>query len=64
MYQLGDGTTDNSNVPTLVSTSEKFTTIVAGTGDHTCGLRQDGTAFCWGGLCVAGSTLSVAGSGL
>lgn len=50
MYQIGDGTNTNRNLPTAVSTVDKFVNITADTGDHTCGLLQDGTAKCWGAL--------------
>ena len=45
--QLGDGTTTDRSVPTVVSGSHNFTAILAG-GKHTCGVRSDGTALCWG----------------
>jgi hypothetical protein len=50
--QLGTGNTTQLNAPNApVSTSSGFISgmvqIAAG-GDHTCGLRADGTLFCWG----------------
>ena len=44
---LGDNSTTARSVPTVVSGSHNFTTISAGTY-HTCALRTDGTALCWG----------------
>ena len=46
--QLGDGTTTDSSVPTAVSGSHTFTQLSAGGQTHTCGLRTDGIALCWG----------------
>ncbi len=46
--QLGDGTTENREEPTPVSGGLLFQTLVAGHGDHTCGLSLDGLIFCWG----------------
>ncbi len=45
--RLGDGTTDNREVPTPVSGALEFESIDAG-GNHTCGRRSDGRAYCWG----------------
>ena len=45
--QLGDATTTNRNVPTAVSGSHTFKQIAAASF-HTCGMRTDGTALCWG----------------
>lgn len=36
-----------SPVPILVTTSERFVGVTAGEG-HTCALRADGKAYCWG----------------
>lgn len=46
--QLGDGSTSERDVPTVVSLGVALTAI--GTGDdHTCGLTATGAAYCWGG---------------
>jgi alpha-tubulin suppressor-like RCC1 family protein len=45
--QLGDGTTQDRYIPTLVTTSISFSSIYAG-GYSTCGLTADGSAYCWG----------------
>lgn len=45
--QLGDGTTTDRPVPTLVSGGRTFSTISAGFS-HTCALTTDGAAWCWG----------------
>jgi len=45
--QLGDGTTTNRNIPTLVSGGLLFTRLSAG-AFHTCGLTAAGVAYCWG----------------
>ena len=45
--QLGDGTTDDSPVPTRVQTDFLFDLVSAGM-HHTCGLAQGGAVFCWG----------------
>lgn len=46
--QLGDHRRVNSTTPIpVVGTSGPFTRISAG-GNHTCAIRQGGTAFCWG----------------
>lgn len=44
---LGDGTTNASDVPVLVAGSNTFSSISAG-ANHTCALTTDGRAFCWG----------------
>ncbi len=51
---LGDGTTINRAVPTLVTGNLSFIMISNGTRPnnpltHTCGITIDGTAYCWGG---------------
>ena len=54
--QLGDGSTAGCGGtssrwdPTVVSGRHKFTQISAG-GQHTCGVRTDGIAMCWGECC-------------
>jgi alpha-tubulin suppressor-like RCC1 family protein len=53
--QLGDGTTTDKNTATSVTTTSQgvassntwFTQVVAG-ASHTCALRNDGAAYCWG----------------
>ena len=46
--QLGDGTTTNRSVPTLLSATDRYTQLVAGYYSHSLGLRADGTAYAWG----------------
>src|SRR5438552_176165 len=49
--QLGDGTTANRLVPTLVSGGLTFVSVAASTtpdGAHTCGLTTSGSVYCWG----------------
>jgi len=45
--ELGDGTTENRNVPTRVATDATFRSIDAG-GAVTCGFSTDWTEYCWG----------------
>jgi alpha-tubulin suppressor-like RCC1 family protein len=48
--QLGDGTTNNRLVPTLVSGGLTFVSVDASTtldGAHTCGLTTSGAVYCW-----------------
>jgi alpha-tubulin suppressor-like RCC1 family protein len=45
--QLGDGTTTNRSVPTLVSGGLAFQSISAGEVS-TCGVTTTGVAYCWG----------------
>lgn len=48
--EIGDGTKSiGLTVPTRVSGAVKFVKLSAGVG-HTCGLTQDGLAYCWGNL--------------
>jgi alpha-tubulin suppressor-like RCC1 family protein len=44
--ELGDGTTIQRHVPTLVAGGLRFQSISAGLG--TCGLTTTGVAYCWG----------------
>jgi Regulator of Chromosome Condensation (RCC1) repeat protein/regulator of chromosome condensation (RCC1) repeat-containing protein len=49
--QLGDGTTSNKLVPTLVAGGLTFAAVAASTtpyGAHTCGLTTSGAVYCWG----------------
>ncbi len=49
--QLGDGTATNSALPMPVAGSATWISISAGGWDlkgHTCGIKSDGTAWCWG----------------
>ena len=45
--QLGDGTTTDRPVPTLVAGGIRFVEISAGTF-HSCGRAQNGGVYCWG----------------
>jgi adhesin/invasin len=45
--QLGDGTTQNRQVPTPVVVSEALIQTNVG-GQHSCGLTASGAAYCWG----------------
>ena len=45
--QLGDGTTTGRLTPTAVQGSHNFRQVSSGTY-HTCGVRKDGAALCWG----------------
>lgn len=51
--QIGDGTTTQRNVPTLVTGGLTFTQIVAH-AQTTCGLTTGGQAYCWGWMGSAG----------
>ena len=59
--QLGDGSTNTSNVPVPVS-GPPFIAIAAGTS-HTCGLTSAGVLYCWGkndkGQLGTGNTASI-----
>jgi alpha-tubulin suppressor-like RCC1 family protein len=47
--QLGDGTTAERHLPTEVSGSSTWEEITASQdGYHSCGIKTDGTAWCWG----------------
>lgn len=47
--QLGDGTTDESHTPVMVSVPAgvSFTYLSVG-GEHACGLTSTGAVYCWG----------------
>ena len=45
--QLGDGTTTEQLTPTAVQGSHNFRQVSSGSF-HTCGVRKDGAALCWG----------------
>jgi len=45
--QLGDGTTENRDVPVQVSGGHSFTSLQAG-GAVTCGSTEEGARYCWG----------------
>ena len=45
--QLGNGTTDHSNVPVRVLDLDDAVTVSAGTS-HTCAVRETGGVVCWG----------------
>jgi alpha-tubulin suppressor-like RCC1 family protein len=57
--QLGDGTRTERLVPTAVTGGHIFASISTGQGAHTCGVRHDGAAYCWGG-----GSLGSLGSGI
>jgi hypothetical protein len=46
--QLGDGSRQDTDVPTAVQGALTFATISAG-ARHTCGVTTAGTVYCWGG---------------
>ena len=45
--QLGDGTTINRVLPTLVAGGLSFRSVTAGRA-HSCGITTDDLAYCWG----------------
>jgi alpha-tubulin suppressor-like RCC1 family protein len=45
---LGDGSTTTRLVPTGVAGGLTFESLTAGSYEHTCGLAQNGDAYCWG----------------
>jgi alpha-tubulin suppressor-like RCC1 family protein len=47
--KLGDGTTTNRTVPTLVFGGFSDWRKVSAGSDHTCAIRGSGIAYCWGG---------------
>ncbi len=46
--RLGDGSTIDEHTPAPVAGGITFAEISAGKWYHTCGLADDGTAYCWG----------------
>lgn len=44
---IGDGTTTDRTLPTLVSSPVPFAQVST-TASHTCGITSDGVAYCWG----------------
>lgn len=46
--KLGNGTTTNASVPTLISGGFTNWVYVDSGVNHSCGLRANGTAYCWG----------------
>jgi alpha-tubulin suppressor-like RCC1 family protein len=46
--QLGNGSTTDAGFPMAVSGGLSFATIVAATGNYTCGITTTGAAYCWG----------------
>jgi alpha-tubulin suppressor-like RCC1 family protein len=49
--RLGDGgatTASAENTPVQVSDPGPWTFVDAGGGEHTCGIKSDGTGWCWG----------------
>ena len=46
--QLGVGDTTNRSSPTQVVGTGTWLEVDIGTGNDTCGLKNDGTALCWG----------------
>jgi alpha-tubulin suppressor-like RCC1 family protein len=45
--QLGDGTTENRITPVAVTGGHRFREVSAGAA-HSCGVRVDSLAYCWG----------------
>ncbi|PKN23654.1 MAG: hypothetical protein CVU65_13865 [Deltaproteobacteria bacterium HGW-Deltaproteobacteria-22] len=46
--QLGDGTTTGRNLPAVVSGLGSDVSILSAGGFHTCAVKTDGSAWCWG----------------
>ena len=46
--QLGDGTTDNKNIPTQESTASTTWLTVSVAGYHAVAIKNDGTLWSWG----------------
>lgn len=52
---LGDGTTNDATVPVAVSGGISWSTVVASSGLHSCGIAIGGVLYCWGNN-AAGTT--------
>lgn len=48
MGQLGDGAASSSAIPVAVSDNHLFTQIGGRGGSSSCGLKDNGAAYCWG----------------
>ena len=59
--QLGNGSVEDSELPRLVATTERFERLI-GTAETTCGLTAAGRLFCWG-LNATGESGGVFGNG-
>ena len=49
--ELGDNGSTQQDAPVIVQDSAEWQTVSAGgysNGDHTCGIKTDGSAWCWG----------------
>lgn len=46
--QLGNGTTDDKKIPTQIGNEKNWAMIAAGGTNYTCGLKKNGTLWCWG----------------
>lgn len=57
--QLGNGSTQSTQIPEPVSSALRFRSVSVGYG-HTCGVTVDGDAYCWGagGSLGSGTTTS------
>ncbi len=62
--QVGNGSTENVDVPRLVSKELRFRLVTVGGNEfsgHACGITTDGDVFCWGdnrwGQVGSGSTV-------
>ncbi len=45
--QIGDGTTTNKEIPTIIQGNYNFSSLYCGKA-NTCGILQNGSALCWG----------------